>query len=475
MKILYVASEATPYAASGGLGDVMGALPKSIASDYPDAEVGVIVPLYDTMKSEHRAGLEKVVDLSFRYGWRNTGATVYKLVNSGVTYYFVENHYYFDRGRLYGEFDDAERFAFFSTAVIEFMLATGNVPDVLHANDWQTALTVVYLKTEYAHIAALKGIKTVYTIHNIEYQGKFDPYILGDVFALDRKYYNIVEFDNCINLMKGALVATDYITTVSPNYACELQYPFYGFGLQGIITENSDKIDGVINGIDYGYFSPDKGGDIDFSFTKRTVKSGKAKNKKALCEELGLDTAANMPLAVMITRLASQKGIDLFLHVAEEMLSKKVQVVVLGTGEKEYEEALRSLEVRHPNFRALLKFDRVISKKLYASADIFLMPSKFEPCGLAQMISCSYGTIPVVRATGGLYDTITPYGLDNSNGFNFSNYNAHDFLYAVERALEVYENEKEWSELRKRALNSDFTWNRSAAKYMQIYNNLLNW
>ena len=475
MKILYVASEATPYAASGGLGDVMGALPKSIASDYPGDEVSVIVPLYDTMKSEHRESLEKVIDLSFRYSWRNTGATVYKLVNSGVNYYFVENHYYFDRGRLYGEFDDAERFAFFSTAVIEFMLATGNIPDVLHANDWQTALTVVYLKTEYSHIAALKEIKTVYTIHNIEYQGKFDPYALGDVFALDRKYYNIVEFDNCINLMKGALVATDYITTVSPNYARELQYPFYGFGLQGIITENSDKIDGVINGIDYSYFSPDKGGDIDFPFTKRTVKSGKAKNKKALCEQLGLDTAADIPLAVMITRLASQKGIDLFLHVAEEMLSKKIQVVVLGTGEKEYEDALRSLEARHPNFRALLKFDRVISKKLYASADIFLMPSKFEPCGLAQMICCSYGTIPVVRATGGLYDTITPYGLDNSNGFNFSNYNAHDFLYAVERALEVYENEKEWSELRKRALNSDFTWNSSAAKYMQIYNNLLNW
>ena len=475
MKILYVASEATPYAASGGLGDVMGALPKSIASDYPGAEVRVIVPLYDTMKSEHRAELEKVVDLTFRYSWRNTGASVYKLVNSGVNYYFVENQYYFNRGRLYGEFDDAERFAFFSTAVIEFMLATGNIPDVLHANDWQTALTVVYLKTEYAHINALKGIKTVYTIHNIEYQGKFDPYILGDVFALDRKYYSIVEFDNCINLMKGALVATDYITTVSPNYARELQYPFYGFGLQGIITENSDKIDGVINGIDYTYFSPDKGGDIDFPFTKRTVKSGKAKNKKALCEELGLDTAPDMPLVVMITRLASQKGIDLFLHVAEEMLSKKAQFVVLGTGEKEYEDALRSLEARHSNFRALLKFDRVISKKLYASADIFLMPSKFEPCGLAQMICCSYGTIPVVRATGGLYDTITPYGLDNSNGFNFSNYNAHDFLYAVERALEVYDNEKEWSELRKRALNSDFTWNSSAAKYMQIYNNLLNW
>ena len=475
MKILYVASEATPYAASGGLGDVMGALPKSIVSDNPDAEVSVILPLYDSMKEEHRIGLEKVADLSFRYSWRNTGATVYKLINNGVNYYFVENHYYFGRGRLYGEFDDAERFAFFSTAVIEFMLATGNIPDILHANDWQTALTIIYLKTEYAHIASLRGIKTVYTIHNIEYQGKFDPYILGDVFALDRKYYGIVEFDNCINLMKGALVTTDYITTVSPNYARELQYPFYGFGLQGIITENAHKIDGVINGIDYSYFSPDKGGEIDFPFTKRTVKSGKAKNKKALCEELGLDTAADIPLAVMITRLATQKGIDLFLHVAEEMLSKKIQIVVLGTGEKDYENALKSLEARHPNLRALLKFDRVISKKLYASADIFLMPSKFEPCGLAQMICCSYGTIPVVRATGGLYDTIIPYGLDNSNGFNFSNYNAHDFLYAVERALVVYDDEKEWSELRKRALNCDFTWNRSAAKYMQIYNNLLNW
>lgn len=475
MKILYVTSEAAPYAASGGLGDVMGALPKSVVQNYPDAEVGVIVPLYDTLKEEHRLKLEKVIDLSFRFSWRNTGATVYKINNCGVNYYFVENHYYFDRGRLYGEFDDAERFAFFSTAVIEFILATGNVPDILHANDWQTALTVVYLKTEYSHIPELRGIKTVYTIHNIEYQGKFDPYILGDVFAIDRKYYNILEFDNCINLMKGAIVTSDYVTTVSPNYARELQYDFYGFGLQGIITDNSYKLDGVINGIDYSYFSPDKGGDIDYPFTKRTVKSGKAKNKKALCEELGLDTASDIPLVVMITRLATQKGIDLFLHVAEEMLSKKVQIVVLGTGEKAYENALKSLEARHSNLRALLKFDRVISKKMYASADIFLMPSKFEPCGLAQMICCSYGTIPVVRATGGLYDTIIPYGMENSNGFNFSNYNAHDFLYALERALSVYDDEKEWAELRKRALNCDFTWNSSAAKYIEIYKNLLNW
>lgn len=475
MKILYVASEVAPFAASGGLGDVMGALPKTIAAEHKDYSVSVVLPLYDTVKSVYREQMEKVLDMTFRYSWRNTGASVYKLNSDNVDYYFIENHYYFDRGRLYGEFDDAERFAFFSMAVIEFMLAGGYIPDVLHANDWQSALSVVYLKTEYAHISALRDIKTVYTVHNIEYQGKFDPYILGSVFALDSKYYNVLEFDNCINLMKGALVTTDYITTVSPNYAHELQYDFYGFGLQGIISDNSHKLDGVINGIDYSYFSPDKGGDISYPFTKRTVKSGKAKNKKALCEELGLDVSPDIPLVVMITRLATQKGIDLLLHVAEEILSKKLQLVVLGTGEKEYEDALRSLEHRHSNLRALIKFDRVISKKLYASADMFLMPSKFEPCGLAQMICCAYGTIPIVRATGGIYDTIVPYGMENSNGFNFTNYNAHDFLYAIERALEVYENEKEWTELRKRAINRDFTWQQSAEKYIQIYKNLLNW
>ncbi len=475
MKILYVSSEVAPFAASGGLGDVMGALPKTVAEMHPENDVNVILPLYDTVKPIYRERFEKYADITFRYSWRETGATIYKLTDNGVNYFFVENHYYFERGRLYGCFDDAERFAFFSLAVIEFMLQTGNVPDIMHANDWQSALTVVYLKTEYSHIPALCGVKTVYTIHNIEYQGKFDPYILGDVFALDNRYYNIMEFDGCINLMKAALVTTDYITTVSPHYAHELQYSFFGFGLEGIISEHSHKMDGVINGIDYSYFSPDKGGEIDFPFGKRTIKSGKAKNKSALCAELGLDTSLDIPLLVMITRLATQKGVDLLLHISEELLSKKLQLVILGTGEKEYENALHSLEARHSNFKALIKFDRIISKRLYASADMFLMPSKFEPCGLAQMICCSYGTIPIVRSVGGLYDTIIPYGMENSNGFNFSNYNAHDFLYAIERALDVYSNKKEWEELRKRAISCDFTWNTSAAKYIQIYNNLLNW
>lgn len=474
MKILYVASEANPFFASGGLGDVMGALPKTIAKDTPSAEVSVILPLYNTLKQCHREMLTHYCDISFRLSWRSTGASVYTCELDGVRYFFLENHHYFDRGRLYGEYDDAERFAFFCRAVVEFMAQTDNVPDVLHTNDWQSAMAVVYLKTEYASNPKLSSIKTVYTIHNIEYQGKFDPFILGDVFGLDSRYLGVVHFGDCINLMKGAIETTDYITTVSPHYADELQYDFFAFGLQDVIRRNSHKMAGVINGIDYSYFSPDKGGEIDFSFTKRTVKSGKAKNKAALCAELGLDTSPDIPLVVMITRFASQKGIDLVLHVAEEILSCKINFVVLGTGESEYEDAFLELDRRHPNMRALIKFDRVTSKRMYASADMFLMPSKFEPCGLAQMICCSYGTIPIVRAVGGLYDSIIPYGLEGSNGFRFDNYNAHEMLGVIRYALSVYENKTEWAALVKRAINSDFTWSKSAERYMEIYQIIIN-
>ena len=475
MKILYVTSEANPFAASGGLGDVMGALPLAMAKNDPSSVVEVILPLYGSMKEQYRAEMKKEIDISFDYSWRKTGASIYSIVREGVKYYFVENHYYFDRKGLYGEADDAERFAFFSLAVLEFILATGNVPDVLHANDWQAALTVIYLKTKYLANASLRGIRTVYTIHNIEYQGKFDPAILSDIFALGGEHYGVVEFDGCINLMKGALWVSDFITTVSPNYARELREEFFAFGLQSIVSKVSHKMMGVINGIDYSYFSPNKGGDIDFAYNKRTVASGKAKNKLAMLTELGLDTSEDKPLLVMITRLASQKGIDLLLHIADEMLDLPINLIVLGTGEKEYEDALRSLEARHGNFRALLKFDRVISKRLYASADMFLMPSKSEPCGLAQMISCSYGTVPIVRAVGGLYDSIIPYGEENSNGFRFNNYNAHELLFTVKAAVELFGNKKEWRELRRRAVNSNFEWGASADKYLQIYNNLLNW
>ena len=416
--------------------------------------------------------MEKVADISFKLSWRSTGASIFSLVDRGVTYYFIENHRYFSRGRLYGEYDDGERFAFFSAAVVEFMIQTGNYPDVLHANDWQSALSVIYPKTRYKGNTKLSEVKTVFTIHNIEYQGKYGKDALGDLFGIDDEFCGILEQDGCLNLLKGAVICADQVTTVSPNYANELKYPFFAFGLSEVIKSQEHKLTGVINGIDYGYFSPDKGGDIDFSYNKFSRKAGKKKNKLALLAELGLSEFADRPLIVMITRLAKGKGVDLVLHVIEELLSKEVTVVVLGTGEKEYELAFSALETRYKNLRALITFNRVISKKLYASADIFLMPSKSEPCGLAQMISCSYATVPIVRAVGGLYDSIKSYPASDSNGFTFDNYNAHDFLFKIYEALELYKNTAEWDKLTLRAIKSDFTWNKSASKYMEIYSKI---
>ena len=357
MKILYVTSEAGPFAASGGLGDVMGALPRAVSNADMNIETAVILPLYDAMKPEYRKRLELVLDISFNLSWRKTGASIYRIKENGVTYYFVENHYYFERGKLYGEFDDGERFAFFSRAVVEFILASGNVPDVLHANDWQSALTVFYLKTEYAHIDYLRAIKTVYTIHNIEYQGKYDPYLLGDVFGLDKCDYGALEFDGCINLMKSAIVLSDFVTTVSPNYARELEYDYFSFGLSEIIKSASGKLFGIINGIDYGYFSPESGSDIYAPYTIRNIKSGKAANKTALQKELGLKVDKNIPLIAMVTRLAGGKGIDLVLHVLEELLGENVQFVVLGTGESVFESQLEYYDREHDNMRALITFD----------------------------------------------------------------------------------------------------------------------
>ena len=469
MKILYITSEAAPYAASGGLGDVMGALPHAVGNS--GNEVAVMLPLYQSMKQVYRDRLELVMDISFNLSWRKTGASIFKIVDDGIAYYFVENQYYFNRPSLYGEFDDGERFAFFSRAVVEYLLQSGNIPDILHANDWQTALTIVYLKTEYSNISAFEKIKTVYTIHNIEYQGKYDPYILGDVFGLDGRYRDILEFDGALNLMKGAIVASDFVTTVSPNYANELENDYFAFGLAGIIKSAKSKMTGVINGIDYGYFSPERGGDIYQNYSITDLKSGKNANKKAFCEEIGFEYDERTPLIVMITRLATAKGIDLVLCILEELLGENVQVAVLGTGEREYEDKLRDIESRHQNMRAILKFDRVISKKMYAAADMFLMPSKSEPCGLAQMIACSYGTVPIVRSVGGLYDSISNYR-DGGNGFRFDNYNAHELLFTIKDAIALYSDIEKWTSLVERAKLSDFTWENSAAKYIDIYNKL---
>ena len=473
MKILFMTSEAAPFSASGGLGDVMGALPKAMLDLAEIEEVSCILPLYQSLKEEHRAKLTKLIDISFYLGWRSTGASIYSIALNGVTYYFVENHYYFSRSAFYGEHDDGERFAFFSRAVIEFIKQSGLIPDVLHANDWQSALGVVYLKTIFQKDSELSKIRTVYTIHNIEYQGKFPLHIIDDVFGISSEFANILTYDGCANLMKAAIVCSDYVTTVSPNYAKELRYDFFSFGLSPIVRDYENKIDGIINGIDYSVFSPEGGVEISYPFGIENLKEGKNKNKLAFQKELGLCEDVSIPLLVVITRLASQKGIDLLLHIADELLQEKMQLVVLGTGDKDYEEALVAIQDRYPDkMRALIKFDRALSKRMYASADIFLMPSKSEPCGLAQMISCSYGTIPIVRAVGGLYDTITPYGEANSIGFTFDNYNAHEFLFKIKEALGVYQNADEWDSLVLRAKAKRFTWDDSAQCYLDIYKKL---
>jgi starch synthase len=346
-------------------------------------------------------------------------------------------------------------------------------PNVVHAHDWQSALSVIYLKTVLKYEYGYDKIKTMFTIHNIEYQGKYDLSILEDVFALDRQFENIVKYNDEINLTKGAVTVSDFVSTVSPNYANELKHDFFAFGLSNVICDASHKMCGIINGIDYSYFSPDVGGDIYSPYTRRAFKTGKAKNKKALQAELGLLQSPKTPLIVMISRLTDGKGIDLILHVIEELLLEEVQFAVLGTGEAKYEQAFRFIESNHANFKAVLNFDRVLSKKMYAGADIFLMPSKSEPCGLAQMIACSYGTVPVVRTVGGLADSIIPYGCDGANGFRFDNYNAHDLLYTAKSALNLYSSTKEWEQLVKSAINSNFSWDSSAQKYIGLYKNLL--
>lgn len=474
MDILYVTSEAAPFSASGGLGDVMGALPQAVKSASPEDRISVILPYYKKKVPENLASSFKLVtEFRFKYVWRDSYAGIYSTERGGVTYYFVDNEQYFMRDGLYGEFDDGERFAFFSTAVVEFLFKLDKLPDVIHANDWQSALTVVYLRTKYYDYKPFRSIKTVYTIHNIEYQGKYDLAILGDIFGLDDRFRPVVEYDGCINLMKGALVVADRVTTVSPNYACELRQAYFAYGLQHVINANGHKLSGIINGIDTDYFSPDRGGEIAFPYSLSDVREGKAKNKAALQRELGLPVRRDVPLAVMITRLARQKGVDLLTCILDELLESDMQFVILGTGDADYEMTLIEIAGRHPDkMRALLKFDRALSKRLYASADVFLMPSRSEPCGLAQMIACSYGTIPVVRAVGGLYDTIVPYGREGANGFVFNNYNAHELLFRVKDAISLYRNPDEWGKLITGAMTTDFSWDRSAKKYLNLYRGL---
>jgi starch synthase len=475
MKLLFVGGEAVPYISTGGLGDVLGSLPQAAKSADPNADVRVILPLYKKIKDKFESNLEFVGNTIVELSWRKQYCGLFKCENGGVTYYFIDNEYYFKRESVYGDFDDAERYAFFGKAVLDIMPMINFYPDILHANDWQSAPAIIYLKRKYYLQPYYRDIKTLYTIHNIDYQGIFSMSILGDVFGLDSAAdRSIVEYNGCINLTKGAIVCTDRISTVSQKYADEIQTEFYSSGLHYVLHLYNSKLCGIVNGIDVNYYNPENDEVIASKFSADNL-NGKAECKRMLQEMCGLEQNANVPVVSMISRLASHKGFDLVKFILPEMLSLGIQFVLLGTGERELEEYFKTIQYRYPKqVKVFLEFNKDLSKKIYAGSDIFLMPSKSEPCGLSQMICSVYGAIPVVRETGGLYDTIKPYNMytQEGNGFTFANYNAHEMKDALARAVELYNDKDKWYALTNKVMKVDFSWNASAKEYLKLYSDI---
>ena len=477
-KILFVGAETMPFAATGGLGDVMGSLPTAIKAADENCDVRVVMPLYSAVKDEWRAQMETVASFEVKLAWRRAYCGVKSLVKNGVTYYFIDNEYYFARKTLYGEFDDGERYAFFCMAVLEMLERIGFYPDVLHAHDWQAALSVVYLNCLFRWRKGYENIRTVFTIHNIEYQGYYSTSILGDVFALGNDSLNILEYNGCLNLMKGAIVCADIVSTVSPRYADEIRTSEYSHGLHYIINQNHHKLRGILNGIDYEYYNPETDNVIAATFSA-SEPAGKATDKKELQKALGLPEEENIPLLAIISRLATHKGLDLVAEMVYNLLeNNNVQLVVLGKGEAGYEDLFRDLERKFPEkARALIEYDRDLSKRIYAACDIFIMPSKSEPCGLSQMIASRYGAIPVVRETGGLYDSIKGYwekdGELMGGGFTFANYSANELYDRIVAATELYNDKEKRKAFVAKIMNTDFSWNVSAKKYLEMYNGIL--
>ncbi|MBR2293641.1 MAG: glycogen synthase [Clostridia bacterium] len=477
-KILFIGAEAMPFAATGGLGDVIGSLPAAIQEAAKgDADVRVVMPLYGMVSDAWRSQMTLEAEYELSLSWRRQYCGIYSLVKDGVKYYFIDNEYYFKRSTLYGNFDDGERFAFFCKAAIDMLGVIGFYPDVIHAHDWQAALSLVYLDRKYRQIEGYEAIKTVFTIHNIEYQGKYDFSILGDVFELGEAERHIMEYEGCINLMKGAIVCANKVSTVSPRYAEEIRSAEYAHGLDRLLEENSDKLCGILNGIDYDYYNPARKGSIAKNFTWRSIPS-KYENKTALQREVSLPERTDVPLISVISRLASHKGLDLIREMAYELMrTRDAQLVVLGKGEAIYESFFAELEQAFPDkVRALLTYDRDLAVRIYAATDIFLMPSKSEPCGLSQMIASRYGAIPVTRETGGLYDSIKGYWEEkdqiHGNGFTFANYSSAELAERTGAAIDLWCDEEKRRRFVSRIMRTDFSWNASAIQYIRMYESL---
>ena len=475
MQIVFASAECAPFVKTGGLGDVAGSLPAALVR--AGAEVIVMVPKYATIKDEYKAQMEHFADFYVSLGWRNEYCGLEKLEHDGVTYMFVDNERYFARDYPYGFFDDGERFAFFSKAITESLqhLPAGFECDILHCNDWQTALAPVFLREFYQGLPLYDRVKTVFSIHNVAFQGQFSDTVMEDILGVAHIPAAATQLrcDACsINYMLGALHYADAITTVSPTYAGEIQTPEFGEGLDGVLRERSYALQGILNGIDVTGFDPATDKRIAANYTVDD-RSGKAVCKAKLQEELGLEVRDDRPLMVMVTRLTRQKGLDLVMYALDRILAGGVQVAVLGTGDRDYEDGLRYFQDKYPGtMAARIEFDPALSQRMYAAADMFLMPSKFEPCGLSQIIAMRYGTLPIVRETGGLKDTVVPYNefTGEGTGFSFSNFNGDEMGDAVFRAARLFwDNREAWDQLVTQAMSQDFSWTRSADKYLDLY------
>ncbi len=478
MNILFAASEVAPFIKTGGLADVAGSLPPALAK--AGHQVHVILPLYEGIGEDWRSQMTFLKYFDVSLSWRNVYCGVFELERDGVTYWFIDNESYFKRTQLYGHFDDCERFAFFSRAVLETAGQLNWYPDIIHCNDWQTALIPIYLMEDRYRIPQLGHARSVFTIHNIEYQGRYGREVLEDILGLNSNYFNdnMLEHYGDVNLMKGAIIASDFVTTVSPSYARELLDPFYAHGLDGVISAHQGKLRGILNGIDTKLYDPATMPAIARNFTPRAPVTGKKACKSALQSAVGLNEDSNVPIIACVSRLVGHKGFGMVVDALNRIMELDVQMVVLGTGDWHFEEAFRAAQRQYPGrFSAQIMYSSTLSNVIYAGADIFLMPSVSEPCGLSQMIAMRFGAVPVVRETGGLRDSVPPYNkfTGEGRGFSFANADPGELVWALEQAVTLYSTDKKaFRALQKAGMTADFTWNHSAKEYLDIYAQLLS-
>lgn len=477
-KIAYVASECQPFFTSGGLGEVVGSLPKKIVKAEKNTwGVDVYLPLYSTISKDFANKLVYVGQTIVNLSWRKQYCGIFKYEDAGVKYYFIDNEYYFKRERFYGYFDDAERFAFFSKAAIEVMIYLNEIPDIIHCHDWQTGLVSIYLRTLYYNYELFKNVKRIFTIHNIEYQGIYrnDHDILEDVFGISNNDAYLLEYDGNINIMKGAMECSNVVTTVSPTYAEEIKTKEFAHGLESEVNRIADegKLCGILNGIDTLFYNPKSDKALFKNYDKKDF-SDKKVNKMELQKMLGLPVVENVPLIAMISRLVWHKGLDILKASFEKLMEMDLQLVVLGTGDSYYEGFLKDMESKYNNrFKVILAFNQDLARKIYASSDLFLMPSTSEPCGLSQMIASRYGSIPLVRQTGGLKDSIIDFSLKNGNGYTFSGYDANSLVEMVQRAINDYKSD-DFNKKVQKVMSVDFSWSQSAKSYIEMYKKVLN-